>query len=205
MTKTDSICQWLSERLCFLASPLAGDTQSNIALAQTLSAELCAKNVMPIAPHLLCTQFLDDTKPSERQLGLKIAMRLLPHCQVLLVYTPLGIAKGMQSELTAAMTLRLPIFEISSHSPLTLSEGTELCVSFAKQQTSRLLSSVGGTAMKSDALAESPPTLQAQNEPIQALPSQSCQTEPSQATYIRGRKTNRPPAPSDAVPPEPTQ
>lgn len=64
--------------------------------------------VVPIAPHLLFTQFLDDGIPEERQTGLKQGLELLKYCQELWVFGE-RISEGMQGEIDVAQELCIPI------------------------------------------------------------------------------------------------
>lgn len=43
-------------------------------------------DVIPIAPHVYCTQFLDDTIPQEREAGMELGIALLDMCDELWVY-----------------------------------------------------------------------------------------------------------------------
>ena len=56
--------------IVYICSPYAGDVDGNVTAAQRYSRFAVDKGYIPIAPHLLFPQFLDDNDPKERQLGL---------------------------------------------------------------------------------------------------------------------------------------
>lgn len=58
----------MRNRLIYICSPLRGDIEKNIQKAQGYCREAVDlwPDVIPIAPHVYCTQFLDDTIPQER-------------------------------------------------------------------------------------------------------------------------------------------
>ena len=55
--------------IVYICSPFSGDVEGNIASAQRFSRFAVDKGYIPIAPHLLFPQFLNDNDPKERQLG----------------------------------------------------------------------------------------------------------------------------------------
>lgn len=60
--------------------PFAGDIQRNIESARRYSRFAIVMGCIPIAPHLLFPQFLDDSDPEERKtLAYSLAMYLCPN------------------------------------------------------------------------------------------------------------------------------
>ncbi len=57
---------------------------------------------MPLAPHLLFPQFLNDTVPAERGLGLSFGMALMSLCAEVWVFG-LAVSAGMEAEIELAM------------------------------------------------------------------------------------------------------
>lgn len=55
--------------IVYICSPFAGDIEKNVAAARTYSRFAVEQGYIPIAPHLLFPQFLNDTDPKERELG----------------------------------------------------------------------------------------------------------------------------------------
>ena len=59
------------------------------------------KNIIPIAPHLLFPQFLNDSDPKERELGLSFGNALLGICSEIWVFGE-RISDGMAAEIRCA-------------------------------------------------------------------------------------------------------
>lgn len=59
------------------------------------------KGYIPIAPHLLFPQFLDDTNPTERELGLFFGNALMSKCAEVWVFGS-RISSGMEAEIKRA-------------------------------------------------------------------------------------------------------
>lgn len=66
--------------IVYICSPYAGDVESNTAAARRYSRFAVDAGYIPIAPHLLFPQFLDDNKPKERELGLFFGNAILSKC-----------------------------------------------------------------------------------------------------------------------------
>jgi hypothetical protein len=92
-------------RLVILESPYAGDVEANVAYGRRCVRDSLLRGEAPIASHLLYTQpgILDDSIPEERQHGIDagLAWRSVAHGSV--VYTDMGITKGMQYGIDAAL------------------------------------------------------------------------------------------------------
>ena len=56
--------------IVYICSPYAGDVSKNVENARSFSRFAVDKGYIPVAPHLLFPQFLNDSNPKERQLGL---------------------------------------------------------------------------------------------------------------------------------------
>ena len=52
--------------IVYICSPYSGDMENNIAAARRYSRFAVEQGYIPIAPHLLFPQFLDDDNPKER-------------------------------------------------------------------------------------------------------------------------------------------
>ncbi len=70
----------------YICSPLRGNYEYNIEQAKKYCREAILQGYIPIAPHIYFTQFLDDTKAEERQLGMQCGIELLDMCEELWVY-----------------------------------------------------------------------------------------------------------------------
>ena len=87
--------------IVYICSPYAGETESNIKAAQKYSRFAVNKGYIPIAPHLLYPQFLNDTDPAERKLGLFFGNALMSKCSEVWVFGE-RISAGMESEIKRA-------------------------------------------------------------------------------------------------------
>ena len=65
----------------------------------------------PYAPHLFCTQFLDDNVEADRQAGIAIGLEFLAVCNELWWWTRLGDppSSGMRAEIRHAEALGIPV------------------------------------------------------------------------------------------------
>lgn len=64
-------------KLTYICSPCRGDYEKNIIKAQEYCRKAMNDGLLPIAPHVYFTQFVDDTNPEERKLGLRCGLQLL--------------------------------------------------------------------------------------------------------------------------------
>ena len=87
--------------LVYICSPYAGDIENNVKAARNYSKFAVSKGYIPIAPHLLFTQFLDDRNPNERQLGLFFGNAVMSKCTEVWVFGD-KISSGMQAEINRA-------------------------------------------------------------------------------------------------------
>ena len=95
----------MSKKLVYICSPCRGDYEKNIREARGY-CEVVIKNypdVVPIAPHVYFTQFLDDTNPTERSLGMEAGLALLDMCDEIWVYGLKNPSAGMQAEIDYAL------------------------------------------------------------------------------------------------------
>lgn len=91
----------------YICSPLRGDYDNNIKRAKEYCKEVIQEGHIPICPHIYYTQFLDDTKQSERELGMKYGLMDLEWCDKVYVYgTP---SEGMQKEIELAEQLGIEV------------------------------------------------------------------------------------------------
>lgn len=91
-------------KLVYICSPLKGDVLKNITNAAGYCREVVEKwpDVIPIAPHVYFTRFLNDSKQNERSLGRRLGMELLDMCEELWVYGMDNPSEGMKAELEYA-------------------------------------------------------------------------------------------------------
>ena len=72
--------------IVYICSPFSGDVETNVANARRYSRYAVDKGYIPIAPHLLFPQFLDDDNPEERELGLFFGNALMSKCTEIWVF-----------------------------------------------------------------------------------------------------------------------
>lgn len=87
--------------IVYICSPYAGDVERNTAAARRYSRFAVEAGYIPIAPHLLFPQFLDDNKPKERELGLFLGNAILSKCAEMWVFGD-RISEGMEAEIKRA-------------------------------------------------------------------------------------------------------
>jgi len=89
--------------LVYVCSPYAGDTVRNILAAQKYCRFAVERNAIPIAPHLLYPQFLDDGNPKERELGLFFGNVLMDKCSEVWIFSDGEYSVGMRAEYDRAV------------------------------------------------------------------------------------------------------
>ena len=87
--------------IVYICSPYAGEIEKNVKAAQEYSRFAVEKGYIPIAPHLLFPQFLNDANPKERQLGLFFGNALMSKCSEVWVFGN-RISAGMEAEINRA-------------------------------------------------------------------------------------------------------
>ncbi len=87
--------------IVYICSPFAGEVEKNIEAARNYSRFAVDKGYIPIAPHLLFPQFLNDADPRERQLGLFFGNALMSKCSEVWVFGS-RISNGMAAEIKRA-------------------------------------------------------------------------------------------------------
>ena len=87
--------------IVYICSPYAGEEEKNVEAAQRYSRFAVDKGYIPIAPHLLFPQFLNDRNPKERQLGLFFGNALMSKCSEVWVFGS-RISAGMEAEIKRA-------------------------------------------------------------------------------------------------------
>lgn len=96
-------------RLVIIESPYAGDVERNLCYVRAAMRDCLFRGEAPFASHALYTQpgVLDDLIPGERQLGAGLYWGARADATV--VYTDLGISRGMQYGIVVAQNACRPI------------------------------------------------------------------------------------------------
>jgi hypothetical protein len=99
-------------KMVYVCSPYRGNSENNVVWANLHSRYVYEKGYLPIAPHTIFTQFLDDDNAEERRAGMNMGLQLLELCHELWVFGA-KISKGMQEEIEFAKKRRINIRYIS--------------------------------------------------------------------------------------------
>lgn len=87
--------------IVYICSPYSGDIDINVKKARAFCRFALEKNYIPLAPHLLFPQFMNDDIPQERELAMFMNMVLLGKCNELWVFGN-TISNGMAQEIEKA-------------------------------------------------------------------------------------------------------
>ncbi len=98
-------------KIVYIASPYAGDIENNIRFAKAACRLAMEEGSTPVAAHLLYPQMLDDSIPEQRELGIRMGLKLLEACSELWLCGS-RVSDGMQEELKAAWRHRVPVRRI---------------------------------------------------------------------------------------------
>lgn len=95
--------------LVYICSPYRGDTEKNTEKARKYSRFAVESKAIPMTPHLLYPQFMDDSNPEERYLATHIINYvLIGKCQEVWVFGE-DISEGMGREIALAEKRRMKI------------------------------------------------------------------------------------------------
>lgn len=100
-------------RLVYICSRYKDDPDWNVQKAQEYCREAMElwSDVLPLAPHVYFTQFLDDRVERERALGLAAGISLLDMCDELWVYGLDNPSVGMAAEIEHAREHGIPVID----------------------------------------------------------------------------------------------
>ncbi len=87
--------------LVYICSPYAGDVERNVRNARRYSRFAIDKGAIPVTPHLLYPQFLNDADTADRATGIRCGNALLDKCSELWVFGS-RISVGMDAEIKLA-------------------------------------------------------------------------------------------------------
>ncbi len=98
-------------RRVILESPYAGDIERNVRYARACLRDSLLRGEAPIASHLLYTQpgVLQDEIPAERQHGIDAGLAWRSVAEATVVYTDLGVSRGMEYGISAAVQAGAPV------------------------------------------------------------------------------------------------
>lgn len=95
--------------LIYVCSPYSGDIDRNVVNARRYSRFTLDKGAIPLTPHLLYPQFMDDENPEDRNFAVHtINYVLLGKCDELWVFGDC-ITEGMKREINLAERRKMKI------------------------------------------------------------------------------------------------
>ena len=94
--------------LVFICSPLAGNVEGNLQDARQYSSFAVEQGAIPLAPHLLFPQFMEDGDRAQRDLGIFFGLVLMGKCDEMWVFGG-SASSGMKLEIAKARKRGLPI------------------------------------------------------------------------------------------------
>lgn len=94
--------------LVYICSPFSGEVEKNIQNARKFSRYAVEKGRIPVTPHLLYPQFLNDDDPNDRELGLLFGNVLMDKCKEIWVFGE-RISPGMKGEIARAKKKRYAV------------------------------------------------------------------------------------------------
>jgi hypothetical protein len=94
--------------LVYICSPYSDDILNNERKARVFCKFAVREGAIPIAPHLLYPQFLDENNPRDRELGLFFGLVMLTKCEQVWVFGS-RVSSGMSKEICKAESKSIPI------------------------------------------------------------------------------------------------
>lgn len=103
-------------KLTYICSPCRGDYEKNIIKAQEYCREAMNDGLLPLAPHVYFTQFVDDSNPEERKLGLRCGLQLagVLDIEIQVFGPPEFIENVLEIYNHAAVTQRRPLRKLAA-------------------------------------------------------------------------------------------
>ena len=87
----------MESRMIYICSPYAGNTEDNTAFARQACSYAISQGAVPLAPHLLYPQILNDSIPEERETGIRLGLEVLERCEELWICGD-RMSEGMKRE-----------------------------------------------------------------------------------------------------------
>lgn len=118
-------------KMVYIASPLRGDYNTNIKNAVEYCRLASEQGILPMAPHIIFSQWCNDSVPELREQGLALGLALLSKSEELWVMGT-QISEGMRGEIAFATEHGIPIFYIEHphdtlYYPISTDENTLFC------------------------------------------------------------------------------
>lgn len=95
-------------KIIFVSSPFSGNVERNIIKARDYCRYVVDQNHIPLAPHLLFPQFMDDSNLEERSKAIGFGLALLKLCDEVWIFGD-TISSGMEEEIEFAKQINKTI------------------------------------------------------------------------------------------------
>ncbi|MDR0919873.1 MAG: DUF4406 domain-containing protein [Oscillospiraceae bacterium] len=101
----------------YICSPYRAYKTENYEMScedNVLFANMCCRNAVkegyfPVAPHIYLTQFLDDDKENEREIGFDFDAELIKECEAMWVCGEY-VSDGMNEDISSAVQVGVPVY-----------------------------------------------------------------------------------------------
>lgn len=113
--------------MVYICSPFSGDMETNKKTTIEYCRFAMECGVTPVAPHLLFPQFLDDTIPAERELGMQMGRELMDSCSELWVMGD-TVSSGMKAEIEYAKQNNIPVEYFTAEDMESTNNNMEVCL-----------------------------------------------------------------------------
>ncbi|MCY7190899.1 DUF4406 domain-containing protein [Streptococcus gallolyticus] len=94
--------------LVYVCSPYAGDVENNVTNAKRYSRFAVENHAIPVTPHLLYPQFMNDDDESEREMAMHFNYVLLGKCSEVWIFGGV-MSRGMAREIALAKKRRMKL------------------------------------------------------------------------------------------------
>jgi len=101
-------------KLIFVSSPYSDDPDEGTKMARRYCRIVTDQGHIPFAPHLIYTQFLDDSNENERKIGIAAGLAFLGKCDELWAFGE-NMSRGMKLEINEAIRLGLPVLYLDKN------------------------------------------------------------------------------------------
>lgn len=101
----------MDKKVVFVCSPYSGNVEENLRMAREYSRSVVDRGCVPVTPHLMYPQFMNDNNSEDRAKALDMNKRLIEHCCDEVWWVGKSQTSGMREELLYAESLGKPIFK----------------------------------------------------------------------------------------------
>lgn len=95
----------------YICSPYRGDVETNVQNARKYCRAAVELGCLPIAPHLLFPQFMNDDDPAERGVAIEMDFNLIGICDEIWAFGLDRPTEGMRAEIRWAEGTGVPVLD----------------------------------------------------------------------------------------------